>query len=218
MKNRKKSEKSRKLKRTRLTREDRRSQLLDLAVNLCSEIGLSRISHADIAEKAGVSVPTVFSYFPNKASLVQAILDEVLRFSLEIMNLAPRDIPAKEVIFTMLRDGIYSAEEKPQYLKIWVEWGSSFRNDTWPSYVEAQRRAAKIMESILQEGQKAGSIDSRLDTGIASRILADGANSVASLYFMGASEEIIEAMIWNWVDGALKIGLTHTYVAGGSGS
>lgn len=202
-------------KRTRLSKTARRRQLLDLAVTLCATLGISGVSHADVAREADVSVSTVFSYFATRRIMINAVFREVQRYSRCVMMDVSRDSPPRTILFNMLWSGINSAPDESRYLKIWVEWGSSFRNDVWPQYIKAQRKAAAIMKEVLAEGQMSGSIDAEIDIEIASRILADGSRSVASMYFMEADKKIIEALVWNWVDSALHVGLTHSLLTGG---
>ena len=50
-------------RRTRLSPEARRDQLMECAVEVFSRRGIGRAGHAEIAEQAKVSVATVFNYF-----------------------------------------------------------------------------------------------------------------------------------------------------------
>jgi AcrR family transcriptional regulator len=63
--------------RTRLTAGTRRSQILSAAVELFSERGFFGARTKELAERAGVSEALIFRHFPNKAFLVEAILESV---------------------------------------------------------------------------------------------------------------------------------------------
>ena len=63
--------------RTRLPPEQRRTQLLTCAIAAAAEHGLARVTHAHVAERAGVSVSAVHSYFRTRDDLVGATLAEV---------------------------------------------------------------------------------------------------------------------------------------------
>ncbi|MBL7518501.1 TetR/AcrR family transcriptional regulator [Frankia sp. CNm7] len=62
--------------RRRLSRDDRRAQLLAAAVGLAARRDLDRIPIADVAAAAGVSEGLVFHYFPTKAALVRAVVED----------------------------------------------------------------------------------------------------------------------------------------------
>ena len=70
-------------KRRRLPPEERRAQLLEIAIDVFADRGLGAARHAEIAERAGVAVSTVFAYFETREALVDAVLDEVADFFLQ---------------------------------------------------------------------------------------------------------------------------------------
>ena len=54
-----------------------RSRIVDATVALHAEKGPLATSHADIAERAGVSLPTVYNHFPDAASLLPHCMGKV---------------------------------------------------------------------------------------------------------------------------------------------
>ena len=64
-------------RRRRLAPEARRAELMAVAIEVFARRGLGEARHAEIAAEAGVSVPTVFVYFPTRDALVHAVLDHV---------------------------------------------------------------------------------------------------------------------------------------------
>ena len=60
----------------RLTREDRRRQLLAVAQRLFAGEGYHHVSMDDIAEHANVTKPVLYRHFPSKLDLYLAIVDE----------------------------------------------------------------------------------------------------------------------------------------------
>ena len=199
-------------KRSRLSKAARRKQLLEHAVRICSEVGLARITHADVAKAENVAVATVFSYFPNRQALVDAILDEVRVYFVELLKNVPRDQPARNLLFAMLWNAMQTAEHESQYLRVWIEWGATMRADTWPQYLQAQKQAARILQKVLVDGQEHGDIDPRLDAEVAARILADGSRWVASMIFSDIHDDAVKMLVWNWVDSGLQLGLTNDFV------
>ena len=62
------------LKRTRLTPEVRRSQILDEAAKLVIEEGLSAVSMETVGRICGISKALVYNYFPSRDLLLAALL------------------------------------------------------------------------------------------------------------------------------------------------
>ncbi|MEQ8653736.1 MAG: TetR/AcrR family transcriptional regulator [Kiloniellales bacterium] len=63
-------------KRLRLSREERRNQILDRAVAFFSVHGFGA-STRDLAKSAGVTQPLLYNYFPSKEALVRAVYERV---------------------------------------------------------------------------------------------------------------------------------------------
>jgi TetR/AcrR family transcriptional regulator len=55
---------------------DRRTQLLDIALNIFSKKGFDRTTTKEIAAAAGVTEAIVFRHFPTKQALYQAVLED----------------------------------------------------------------------------------------------------------------------------------------------
>src|SRR4051812_32972073 len=63
----------------RLPAEQRRTQLLAVAVEIFAERGFHATSMDDIAEAAGVTKPVLYQHFPSKRALYRELLDDVDR-------------------------------------------------------------------------------------------------------------------------------------------
>ena len=62
-------------KRTRLSPEARRNQLLDVAQEMIVSAGLQGFGMEALAREAGVSSPLVYNYFKSRIDLLQALLE-----------------------------------------------------------------------------------------------------------------------------------------------
>jgi AcrR family transcriptional regulator len=67
----------------RLTAEERRSQLFDVALSLFAERGYAATTMDDIAEAAGVTKPLVYQHFDSKRALYLELMDV---FSLQLVD------------------------------------------------------------------------------------------------------------------------------------
>ncbi len=62
--------------RKRLSRDDRRRQLLDMAWQLVREEGTDALSLGRLAEQAGVTKPVVYDHFETRNGLLMALYQE----------------------------------------------------------------------------------------------------------------------------------------------
>ena len=63
--------------RSRMSPQERQSQLLTVAITVYARMGVERAGHGDVAKLAGVSTATVFNYFPTREALTTAVLRAV---------------------------------------------------------------------------------------------------------------------------------------------
>ena len=78
----------------------------EATVQVLLETGADRLTTTRVAERAGVSVGTLYQYFPNKGTLLYAILEEHLMHVLEAMEatcLAQRSRPLTEMVEAVVR-------------------------------------------------------------------------------------------------------------------
>ena len=61
--------------KNRLPRDERRSQLLDAALEVFTQAGYHSAPMDEIADRAGVSKPVLYQHFPSKLELYLAVLD-----------------------------------------------------------------------------------------------------------------------------------------------
>ena len=61
----------------RLPAEQRRTQLLEVAIELFAEHGFHATSMEDIADAAGVTKPVLYQHFPSKRALYRELIDDV---------------------------------------------------------------------------------------------------------------------------------------------
>lgn len=61
--------------RKRLPPDERRIQLLEIASQILAEEGADQLRVANLAERAGVTRPVVYRFFPNRQAIVLALLE-----------------------------------------------------------------------------------------------------------------------------------------------
>ncbi|WED77505.1 TetR/AcrR family transcriptional regulator [Aeromonas allosaccharophila] len=150
-------------RRTRLSPEARRSQLMECAIEVFSRRGIGRAGHAEIAEQAKVSVATVFNYFNTREELVDEVLAEIERFVNQMLSQAYGDQGSIfDKIQRHVRLSVDAAYDQPDYAGIWLEWSSSVREEVWPRYTRLLDQSLELIASELQTAMDAGEITSVL--------------------------------------------------------
>ncbi|MFV3353195.1 TetR/AcrR family transcriptional regulator [Aeromonas veronii] len=150
-------------RRTRLSPEARRSQLMECAIEVFSRRGIGRAGHAEIAEQAKVSVATVFNYFNTREELVDEVLAEIERFVNQMLSQAYGDQGSIfDKILRHVRLSVDAAYDQPDYAGIWLEWSSSVREEVWPRYTRLLDQCLELIASELQTAMDAGEITSVL--------------------------------------------------------
>lgn len=149
-----------KKRRTRLSPDARRAQLLACAIEAFAERGLSRAAHADVARLAGVAVSSVFHYFPTREALVDAVLDEVERHFLNMSDkaLGSCEDPLAGMAFhaKLFADEVNADSD---YIKLWLEWSASIREDIWPRYIRFYEEQRDHALGAVQKGLDLGYFD-----------------------------------------------------------
>ncbi|WP_315312480.1 TetR/AcrR family transcriptional regulator [Pantoea vagans] len=79
--------------RKRLSREDRRRQLLDIAWQIMQTEGSEALTLARVGEAAGVSKPVVYDHFTTRHGLLAALYDDFDRRQTELMDAAMSAAP-----------------------------------------------------------------------------------------------------------------------------
>ncbi|MET0284469.1 MAG: TetR/AcrR family transcriptional regulator [Polyangiales bacterium] len=82
-------------KRTRLTREDRQRQLLDLAWLIAREEGTESLTLGRLAERAEVTKPVVYDHFGTRSGLLIALYQEYDARQTALMDSQLERTPAK---------------------------------------------------------------------------------------------------------------------------
>jgi TetR/AcrR family transcriptional regulator, hemagglutinin/protease regulatory protein len=137
--------------------EERRAQLLRCALRAFAREGIGSAGHADIAAEAHVSVPTVFDYFPTRAALIEAVVDEVERFfSARSAGAVASVASVPEQLAAVLRDFAESCDTHPEYARVWVNWGTSFQKKIWPYYQRFMSGSIKFHRDLIAAGLARG--------------------------------------------------------------
>ncbi|HXG20489.1 MAG TPA: TetR/AcrR family transcriptional regulator [Methylomirabilota bacterium] len=180
----------------RLSPSERRAQLLTCALRVFARRGLGEARHAEIAKEAGVSVPTVFFYFPTRTDLVTAVLDEVERFYCDMADrVHGRDLPAPRLL---LEHGVAfanSVDTHSDYARVWLDWSTAIRDEVWPRYLRFQDYVVKVVERTIRRGQREGDFAVDIDPEDNAHLMFGSAHLIAQMKFTRQSSARIERFL-----------------------
>ena len=186
------SEALRPARRRRLPPEERRAQLLSIAIDVFADRGIGAARHAEIAERAGVAVSTVFVYFETREALVDAVLDAVADFFID--SATALHAQEKDPI-SILRD-VYAGfvaflRSHRSHALVWLEWGSAIREEVWPRYRAFTEKVVAITRRTLERGQHEGLIAAEADVESLARLFASSSQSIARLQLGDVDDDTV---------------------------
>ncbi|HYC55745.1 MAG TPA: TetR/AcrR family transcriptional regulator [Candidatus Binatia bacterium] len=166
---------------------------MECALRVFARRGLGEARHAEIAEEAGVAVPTVFFYFPTREALVDSVLQEVDRFLIDMaLEVHASDKSADEVMLDHIIAFTNSVDSHPDHARVWLDWSTAIREVVWPRYLDFQDRIFEIITATLQRGQVQGDISRQFDAADQARLLVGSAHMLAQMKFAGQPREKLE--------------------------
>jgi TetR/AcrR family hemagglutinin/protease transcriptional regulator len=172
---------------------ERRAQLLACALRVFARRGLGEARHAEIAKEGGVSLSSVFFYFPTRAALVGAVLDEVERFYLTMAEqIHEGGLPVPRVLWEHAVVFAESVDSHPDYARVWLDWSTAIRDEVWPRYLGFQERLVSVLRRTVARGQREGAFAADVDAEDVARFLVSSAHMVAQMKFTRCAPERVE--------------------------
>ena len=174
--------------------EERRQQLLAAGVACIASKGIGATKHADLARACQVSVPAVFTYFPNREALVTSILAEVGEQLIEhvIKPAQTMPDPKKRLAATAPLFADYAARQ-PNYVKVWLIWSMHFSPDVRRQYQKFETRVTNALGKMIVEGT--GSDGPEEDIQDRARMILASSAFLAKMVFDGVSEKRRKAFV-----------------------
>lgn len=167
--------------------EVRRQQLLRAGVASFAAKGIGGTKHSDLARACQISVPTVFSYFPNRDALVSSILDDVGNAVFENVLTPALSLPRREQLPATAPLFIELAERAPDYVKVWLMWSMHFAPEIQAQFRIYETRVINTLaEMFVDEVSGHHPHDDRHDRA---RILFASSTFLAKMVFDGVSEQ-----------------------------
>ena len=102
----------------RMTKEERRLQILESALKVFIEKGYNGATTLEIAKEAGISEVTLFRYFSSKKELFMACIEPILITTLEDSIVAAKDLKPMEKLKYILKDRIKFISNHHEVIKL----------------------------------------------------------------------------------------------------
>lgn len=166
----------------RTPKQDRAQATVDAVIEAAARIlvedGYARLSTNKVAQRAGVSVGTLYQYFPNKESIVEALVhriaDERLgAFASALSEVAVADLPMREAVTRLLDATLATMRVRPALSRrLFHEAPRGGRMDLEHEW---QRRSVDLVRAVLypRRDQVRGG-----DVELMSHVLVTGAFAV----------------------------------------
>jgi TetR/AcrR family hemagglutinin/protease transcriptional regulator len=188
---------TRRSRAARLAPEARKAQLLNSAIKVFAREGISHANHTQIAAEAGVSLASIFGYFPSHDALTRAVLDYVSSFMLNQLIL-PRQAGAASAwreIENTLMGYADLMETHHDITRVWLDWSTAMRGNTWPLYLEHHDKVRILFEGTIDRGKAAGEVAPQVDTSDAAWVLIGLGHMISHMKFAGEPKARIERAI-----------------------
>lgn len=190
-------------KRVRLSPEERRSQLLEAAVELFARQGIGEAKHADIAREANVSVATTFVYFPTREALIDAVLEEVAEANLGVFEeVDPTGLTPSELLNALAEHMTAMVDRRPAASKVWISWSAHFAPALRAKFLAYQKVALDKLADILSTAHEDGYANARDDA----RILLSASHMLSVMKLDGEGQARMDRFTRHTIDVVLAYG------------
>jgi len=149
----------------RLPAAERRKQIIDAVVQVVSEHGLPGATTARIAEAAGVGPGTLYRYFSSQDEMFLTALEAVYQQIMRPWFESPEKDALARIRAVARHHSHVMATDGGGFAVPWVEFiAGAPQTGLRDAVADAQRRAYKVVESVIDEGKAQGSIRPDVDT------------------------------------------------------
>ncbi len=166
--------------------------ILEAAAHILAARGFEGATTNAVAERAGVSIGSLYQYFPNKAALVRALNEQHTHEILEGLRARLREVrgaPLPEVVRAMVGGMVEAHRVNPRLHRVLVAEEDRVNARTETRRVEAE--VAALLKAFLDERQ-----DLRpLDTELGAFILVQTVEAITHGAVLDRPEVLGEALV-----------------------
>lgn len=189
--------------RTRLSPEERRKQLLSAAIDLFAEKGFGEAKHADIARRGGVSTAATFVYFPTREALLDAVIEEICAFYLDMFDgIEVLKGGAPATLRMLAAQSLDTVDTHRNYVLVHLGWAARFDADMRQKYLAFQDAILSKLSDILWASEDNISRENRDDA----RILLSASQALQLMKIDGEPAEKLARFTDHTIDVVLAYG------------
>lgn len=172
----------------------RREQLLSCALQAFAQFGLNNAGHTQVAQLAGVSVPTIFTYFPTRDALVRAVLAEVEAGMMDIVHRheGRTGLTTFDRILDILIGYAEAFTDAPDLIRIFLSWSTSYRGDEGSLFQAYNIRVREYFSALLREGIGKGEFPAGMDVKYSVLIILGSTSIIAQMRYWNSSPNEVE--------------------------
>lgn len=178
----------------RMSREERRRQILESALNIFIVKGYNGSTTMDIAMEAGISEVTLFRYFDSKKQIFLEAIEPILVRSLKESLIASKDLEPMEKLRYILKERIKFISEHHEVVKL-ILMESQINPEI------ADFNFIDQIISLLQDSIREADMDLK-DEGISLRLLMG--SILSFLYLPEVNDEEINNYVENLINIVIK--------------
>lgn len=139
--------------------EERKSQILDAAMETFTEKGFHKTRMSDIAESSGLSKGSIYWYFESKDALIQKLIDRVFEFEIkDLTALLTDDRPTEERLYIYTERGGEDIIKMLKWMPLVYDFlALAFRQDTIKNAIQRYyKKNLDLLVTLIQQGIDAG--------------------------------------------------------------
>ena len=170
-------------------RRDKRTAILDAAIQVFARTGYHAARVSDIAEEAGIAYGLVYHYFKNKEEVLNSIFEERWGGFLDVVSaIAASDQPTRDKLFDIAKLIVNAYRVRPEWVKVLVLEIQRSSRFAEPGQMHAVGKLFAMIAGILRDGQARGEVRADLDPKIACYVLIGGLEIVITGLVLGVIE------------------------------
>jgi AcrR family transcriptional regulator len=153
----------------RMSGAERKLQIIQAAISIMAEHGLSGTTTRRIAEEVGISEPALYKYFPGKKELLLEALDEVgRRFFATLSAAAGVGGSVPDRIYNMSASFYEFVMDHPEESMLLFETVTGARDpEIRAALSERMLKSTAVFSSMFEAGKEQGTVRKDLDTTVA---------------------------------------------------